>query len=148
MRKPSGTDFHVDADYEVRESGKVVRTEPLGRFTFGRRTMRDMFLIRSEYNRLTNGNYTEDGVPVDIGAWAVATLSVLMVATPDSFDLDKIDPLTDDSWEDKTAGVYTALRAKELHFRTGSAKEVQAGSAGTGGQPSVRVPPSVQPSAD
>lgn len=108
MRKPNGTDFFVEV-------------ENIGRFQFGKRTMRDVFLIRSEYNRLSNGNYTAEGLPVDGGAWAVATLSVLLVSCPDSFDLEKVDPLTDDTWEDKTAAVYTALRAMELSFRKNSA---------------------------
>ena len=104
MRKPSGTDIHVDV-------------EGVGRFTFARRTMRDVFLIRSEYNRLSNGNYDADGIPVDMGAWAVATLFTLLVAAPPEFDLDKVDPLLDDTWEDKTAKVFTSLRDMELSFR-------------------------------
>jgi hypothetical protein len=144
MRKSHGTDFHVDVEW--KRTPKDI--ENLGRFTFGRRTMRDVFLIRSEYNRLTNGNYSENGVPVDGGAWAIATLFVLMVEAPESFDLDKVDPLMDDTWEDKTAAVFTALRAKELGFRPNSGKEVQAASPPTSDKPSVGIPPKVQPGAD
>ena len=143
MRKASGTDFHVDVEWKT--PGGI---ENLGRFTFGRRMMRDVFLIRSEYNRLTNGNYNELGVPVDGGAWAIATLFVLMVEAPESFDLDKVDPLMDDTWEDKTAAVFTALRAKELGFRTNSGKEVQAASPPTSDKSPTRVPAQVQPASN
>jgi hypothetical protein len=112
MRKANGTDFHVDVD-------------GVGRFTFGRRTMRDVFLIRSEYNRLSNGNYNAEGIPVDMGAWAVSTVFVLLVASPAEFDLGTIDPLTDDTWEEKTAKVFNALRDMELSFRKNSPPAVQ-----------------------
>jgi hypothetical protein len=112
MRAASGTDIHVDVD-------------GIGRFTFGRRSMRDVFLIRSEYNRLSNGNYSIDGIPVDMGAWAVATLFVLLVAAPPEFDLATVDPLTDDTWEDKTARVFTSLRDMELSFRKERTPAVQ-----------------------
>lgn len=144
MRKGSGTDFHVDVEWNT--PSKTV--EPIGRFTFGRRTMRDVFLIRSEYNRLSNGNYNDKGIPVDMGAWSIATLSVLTVASPPSFDLDKIDPLTDDTWEDKTAAVFNALRNMELSFRPNSGKEVQAASPSTSDQPPTGVPAPVQPPSD
>jgi hypothetical protein len=104
MRSANGSDFHVDV-------------EGVGRFQFGRRTMRDVFLIRSEYNRLSNGNYSAEGVPVDMGAWAVATINVLLVASPPEFDLTTVDPLMDETWEDKTAKVFTSLRDMELSFR-------------------------------
>ena len=114
MRKSHGTDFHVDVDN-------------IGRFTFGRRTMRDVFLIRGEYNRLSNGNYNEEGLAVDMGCWAIATLSVLMVEAPDTFDLDKVDPLTDDTWEEKAAKVFSSLRDTELSFRPNGKDPVQKG---------------------
>lgn len=130
MRKGQGTDFNVDV-------------ENIGRFIFGRRTMRDVFLIRSEYNRLSNGNYTEDGLAVDLGAWAVATISVLMVSAPTTFDLDKVDPLTDDTWEEKTAEVFTALRAMELSFRPNSGKASEKARESPSEQPPVAIPETV-----
>lgn len=144
MRKGHGNDFHVDVEWKT-PSGAV---EPLGRFTFGRRTMRDVFLIRGEYNRLTNGNYNENGVALDFGAFSIATLSVLMVEAPASFDMDKVDPLLDDTWEDKAAAVFSALRAKELSFRPNRGAEVQAASPPTSDKPSASVPAPVQSRAD
>lgn len=115
MRAPSGTDFQLDV-------------EKIGRFTFGRRKMRDVFLIRAEYNRLTSGDYV-DSMPANLGAWAIATLEVLAVAVPDGFSVnpDAIDPLLEDAnvWENTVADVYTALRAKELSFRPNSPPTVQ-----------------------
>jgi hypothetical protein len=144
MRKGNGTDFHVDVEWKPATGA----AENIGRFTFGRRTMRDTFLIRSEYNRLSNGNYGHNGLPVDIGAWAVATLSVLMVEAPASFDLDKVDPLMDDTWEDKTAAVFDALRAMELSFRPKRGAEVQAASPPTSDKLPTGVPAQVQPAAN
>lgn len=122
MRVEHGTDFTVDV-------------EKLGRFTFGRRKMRDQFLIRGEYNRLTNGDYLEDR-PANLGAWAIATLAVLTVKSPPEFTLDpdKVDPLLDDygAWENQVADVYGALRAKELSFRPDSAPAVQKDGEGVG----------------
>lgn len=144
MRKASGTDFHVDVEWK-KQSGAV---EQLGRFTFGRRTMRDVFLIRGEYSRLTMGNWTESGLAEDLGAFAIATLSVLLVEAPASFDLATVDPLLDDTWEDKTASVFSALRAKELSFRPKRGAEVQAAGPPTSDKPSTGVPAPVQPASD
>lgn len=126
MRKSHGTDFHIDV-------------EGVGRIAFGRRTMRDVFLIRGAYNRLTGGNFDENGIAADLGAWAIATLSVLMVEAPAELDLEKIDPLLDDTWEDKAALVFSALRAKELSFRPKRRAEVQAASPSTSDEPSAGV---------
>src|SRR5207248_4244523 len=82
-RAPLGSDFSLDV------SG-------VGRFTFGRRTQKDKYLIRSQYSQLTNDYWKEDGQPGDMEAWMHATIAVLMVKAPDAFSLDNLDPLLDD----------------------------------------------------
>lgn len=90
----------------------------LGAFVFGRRQQRDTYLIRGEYNRLTGGgNYADDGRINDWLAFAHATILVLMVGCPDSFSLDKLDPLLDDECDAKIMKIFSALREKELSFR-------------------------------
>jgi hypothetical protein len=110
-RTPNASDFHVDVD-------------GIGRFAFGRRTINDTYKIRAAYARLTDGNYDEDGNVGDISAIALVTIRVLLVAQPDGFDIEMLDPLLDDKWEEKIMKVWTALRDKELSFRP---KPTQAG---------------------
>lgn len=119
LRPASKEDFNVDVD-------------GIGGFVFARRQQRDVYRIRGEYNRLTGGNYSEDGTFNDFPALAHATLAVLMVQTPDGFDLDKLDPLTDDSCDEKIMKVFTALREKELSFRPGTGAGSQASGEAAG----------------
>lgn len=106
----------------------TVEVDGIGTFIFARRQMRDTYRIRGEYNKLTGGNYDDDGNFNDLPALAHATLAVLMVQAPDGFDLDALDPLTDDDCDTKIMKVFAALREKELSFRPGS----RAGSEAQG----------------
>jgi hypothetical protein len=117
MRKASGSDFNVDVD-------------GLGRFAFARRTIADTFRIRGEYNRLTSGNVDAEGNMQDYGALAYVTLTVLLVAAPEGFDLDA-DTLEDDSHENKLTKAFFALREKELSFRKGTALASEEEGKGT-----------------
>ncbi len=103
-----------------------VEVDGVGRFTFGRRTPRDVFRIRGEYDNLTGGNYGEGGQFKDWSALAFATIKVLAVQAPDGFDPDKLDPNVDDDWEAKLLRVFTDLREKELSFRPGSGEVSKA----------------------
>ena len=110
----------------------TVEVDGIGTFTFGRRRQRDVYRIRGEYNRLTGGNYAEDGNFNDFPALAHATLAVLMVQAPEGFDLNDLDPLTDDDCDSKILKVFAALREKELSFRPRTRKggEAQGEAAG------------------
>lgn len=103
--------------------------EEFGEFTFGRRTPRDVFKIRGEYARLTDGNFADDGSFGDFTAFAFATIKQMMVAAPSGFDLSKLDPLLDEQWEVKTIRIFQALREKELSFRPGPGEAMQATGA-------------------
>jgi len=106
----------------------TIEVDGVGTFIFGRRRQRDVYRIRGEYNRLTGGgNYDEDGNFADLPALAHATLSVLTVQAPDGFDLDELDPLTEDS-DAKLMKVFMALREKELSFRPRGREESEAES--------------------
>lgn len=106
-----------------------IEVPKIGQFTFGRRTTRDVYRIRGEYNRMTGGSYDADGHYADFSALAFCTLQVLMVQAPDGFDLEKIDPIVDEEWEDRVLKVWTVLREKELSFRPSSGEAGKAAGA-------------------
>lgn len=108
----------------------TVDVEGIGTFHFGRRSPRDVYLIRGEYARLTDGNYDDEGNYADISALGFATIKVLAVRMPDGFNLDSLDPLVDEDWESKVMKVFTALREKELSFRPGSRAASQEAGEG------------------
>lgn len=103
-RDASGSDFYVDV-------------EGIGKFSFARRAMRDVYRIRGLYGSLTDGFYDEVGNFADLSALGYATIKVLVVSQPDGFDIDKLDPLLDDDCDAKVMKVFSALREKELSFR-------------------------------
>lgn len=106
-RNPAPGDFSVEID-------------GIGSFVFGRRTPRDAFRIRGEYDKLTGANYDDDGNMRDVTALAYATVSVMAVSVPDGFDLQKLDPVVNDEWESIVFRVFGGFREKELTFRQGS----------------------------
>lgn len=111
MRIAKETDFKVDV-------------EGYGVFTFGRRTKDDVYRIRSRYAAITESHYDAEGRAADIGALGFVTLKTLMVAGPEGFDLDAIDPLLDDDFDTKILKIFGALRVREAAFNP--AKKVAA----------------------
>lgn len=134
-REAKQSDFHVDV-------------EGIGQFLFARRTMKDQYMIRGEYARLTGGHYDANGNMADLSALGYAILTVLLVEGPRSFDLATLDPLLDDEFDKKIVKIYSALRARELSFRSGPAKGGEGAGAGNGEHVRPVVPPEVQPPAD
>jgi hypothetical protein len=133
-REAKESDFHVDVD-------------GIGQFMFARRTMKDQYMIRGEYARLTGGHYDDEGRIADMSALGYATLTVLLVEGPKSFDVAALDPLLDDDFDKKILKIYSALRAKELSFRPGPATAGEGAGAGNGEHVRPVVPPEVQPPA-
>lgn len=117
MRSPGPGDFSVPV-------------EGIGDFVFGRRTMRDVFRIRGEYNSLTGGFYGHEGEFADVSALAFATLAVMTVHQPPGFDFTKLDPLVDEDCSEKVLKVFAALREKELSFRPGGSAPVETQGQG------------------
>jgi hypothetical protein len=115
MRTANETDFNVDV-------------EGIGRFVFARRTIADGPKIRSRYNVLTEGNYSPEGRMWDTFAFSLVTLQTLMVSSPDTFNLDALDPLMDDDCEKTVVKIASALLAKEQSFR----RKSEQGSEGAG----------------
>lgn len=111
-------------------SDLTVDVEGVGQFIFARRQVRDVYRIRGEYNRLTGGNYDENGDFADISALGYATVKTLLVVAPDDFSLDNIDPLIDENFDEKVMKVFLALREKELSFRPEPGKASQEGGEG------------------
>ena len=134
-RTPGANDFTVEVD-------------GIGSFTFARRQMRDVYRIRGDYNKLTGGNYDEDGNYGDLSALAFVTLSLLIVDAPSGFSLNALDPLVDDNCDEKVVKVFTALREKELSFRVGPAAASEGPGEGAAQQLRAGVSPTVQPTAD
>jgi hypothetical protein len=104
MRTSKETDFNVEV-------------EGFGTFVFGRRTKEDVFKIRSRYNVLTEGFYDENGNCADMAALGLVTLQTLLVSSPETFNLEAMDPIMDDDFEKKIMKVFSALYAKEQSFR-------------------------------
>lgn len=92
----------------------TVDVEGIGTFTFARRKPEDVYRIRARYARLTEDHYTEEGNIADMGALGVVSLQALMVAGPEGFSLEALDPLMSDDWESIVTRIFVALRAKEL----------------------------------
>jgi hypothetical protein len=101
-----------------------VAVEGIGTFIFGRRKPEDVFKIRCRYAVLTESHYTESGAVADLGALGICTIQLLMVAAPEGFDLESLDPLMSDDWESTIARIFLALRAKELTFKPKKAAPV------------------------
>jgi hypothetical protein len=132
-RAAAATDFHLHVD-------------SIGSFTFARRTMRDEMRIAAEYSRFTEG-LTQPSNYLDTMAGWIATLNVLTVSMPHSWDPENMDPFDPES-EEKILKVYSALRVKEGSFRP---KEKAAGEdvrTGDGGAGELLVSPPVPPAAD
>lgn len=115
-RRPQPNDFQVDVD-------------GVGTFVFGRRTMADEIKIQVEYARLIEGVEPTEWLSRVCG-W-ISTLSVLTVRGPDGWDINNMDPLDDEVYQNMLL-VFLALRAKEDSFRRKPGTGSEAGSEGQG----------------
>jgi len=132
-RDIAATDFFVDVP-------------GIGNFSFAQRMMRDEFRIAAEYSRITEGVETPTSWLEIVGGW-MATLKVLTVSAPDGWNLDEMDPLDQESY-DNIRTVHQALRSKEHSFREGKKKGSETKRKGTGEGDGVLVSPEVQPGSD
>lgn len=126
---------------ERRASDYQVTVDGIGVFTFAQRTLRDDIAVAAEYSRLTEGVET----PTDWLAYmsgCIAALKVLTVEAPDGWDLEEIDPLSDDGYA-SIMRVHTAMRSAEARFRG----QPKASGQGNGGDAGVLVQEEVQPDA-
>lgn len=109
------------------------------------RTMRDEIRIAAETSRLTEGVETPSRW-LSAMSEMMATLKVLTVESPESWDLDDMDPLSLDTYQ-KLTEVFGSLRAAEDRFRGVSRKGSEADRPADGGDDSSMVSETVQPSA-
>jgi hypothetical protein len=123
----------------------TVDVEGIGRFIFGKRAMRDQIRIGVIYAELTEG-VTPTPWLETVCTW-IATLRQLMVAAPEDFDIEGLDPLDEDSYA-KLLKVYAELRLKEGSFRRPPTSGGQTSGQGAGGNSGVLVSPEVQPHAN
>ncbi len=91
-----------------------VTVDGLGQFVFGRRTMRDEFAIAAEYSRLTEG-VADARSRLAVLARAFAAIKVLMVSSPNGWDVAELNPGKDASYAQLEA-VFDALLAAEADF--------------------------------
>lgn len=132
-RTPAATDFFVDVP-------------EIGTFSFAYRMIGDEMRIAAEYSRLTEGVATPTAWLTIVAGW-ISALKVLTVAAPAGWDIDRMDPLDEDTY-DKLRKVHTALREQESSFRKDKATAVKAQRPGNGQDAGVLVPPALQPGAD
>lgn len=105
-RRAKINDFNVDVD-------------GIGTFIFAKRTMADEINIQVAYARIIQGAEPTEWLS-RVGGW-ISTLNILTVKAPNGWDIDDMDPLDDDVYENIML-VYLALRAQENSFRTRSGK--------------------------
>lgn len=133
-RQPNKNDFIVEVPGE-------------GRFIFARRSMGDEIAIQREYARHAGG--VEPTVWLATLAEYLSTLSVLTVEAPESWDIDAMDPLDDESYK-RIGRVFAALRERENTFRRKSdpsGKDQRPLPGGDGGSVVPQdVPTSSEPS--
>lgn len=130
-RRPGTRDFSVEV-------------AGLGPFVFAYREMADHIKIEVEFARLTQGVQPTAWL-LAFGEW-MSTLRVLMVKAPNGFDLDMLDPLEEDTF-DNLRLVFRALREKEDSFRKKRTTGSEADRSGAVAEPAVLVPAQVQPVA-
>lgn len=109
QRQPNpATDFTADV-------------EGVGTFTFGKRSLRDVFSISAEYRRLTEMTTAETPEDdfLDAFAQAVSQLKCLIVSGPKGWSPSEIDDMNpfDDATYDNIKLVWGALRKKEATFQ-------------------------------
>jgi|SRR5579862_3081179 len=107
MMKQSASDFVVDV-------------EGVGTFRFAQKNLRIQAMIEAEYSRLTEGL---NDVPEYFQhlASVMAELKVLAVEVPEGWDIDAMDPETDETYQ-RLWTVWGALRDKRAAFRAGTQK--------------------------
>lgn len=115
-RRPQKTDF-------------ILNVEGIGSFTFAKRTMADEIKIQVEYARIIEGVEPTEWLS-RVGGW-ISTLKVLTVRAPEGWDIDDMDPLDENVYENM-ALVYVALRAKEDSFRRKHGAGSEEGSEAQG----------------
>lgn len=126
-------------DYELAVEG-------IGQFKFSRRSLGDELKVQVEYARITEGLMQPTPWLYSLGTW-LSALRVLMVSAPDGWDMEAMDPLDDDTY-DQMKRVYEAMREKEDSFRRKPGKASQATGPGDGQVGGVLVSEAVQPPAE
>lgn len=126
-RLPKKTDFIVDVPDE-------------GRFIFARRSLADEIVIQREYARHAGG--VQPTVWLATLAEYLSTLSVLTVEAPETWNIDEMDPLDDETYK-RIGRVFAALREREDTFRRKPAKNGEGSGPEAGRDGGLVVPQDV-----
>ena len=107
----------------------------VGTFECRRRVMRTAVQIAAEFNRLVEGDPNPPPYFAELCNF-LAYLKVMIVAGPDGWDVDNVDP---ESEAEMTAlrEVYEAMTAEEARFRRDAGAD--PASAGAGPEPADHV---------
>lgn len=133
MRNPGKNDYSVPV-------------EGLGNFTFARRTLNDELRVQAEYSRIIDGVDQPTVWLHSLATW-MSTLRVLMVAGPAGWDLEELDPIEPETF-DQISSVYAAMRAKEDSFRKKPGKGSEVASQADVKDDRVLVSTEVQSTAE
>lgn len=117
MRAASASDF-------------TVQVEDVGTFQVGRRQMKDHLKIQVQYADIVEGVIPTPWLHEL--ATHLSTLRVLVVRSPEGFDLETLDPL-DPATFDRLRKVYAAIAAKEDSFRPGAKAAGEGAGQANGG---------------
>jgi hypothetical protein len=102
MREPSKN------DYSVMVAG-------VGNFIFARRTLGDEISIQVERSKILDGTEHPTDFLWNLAVW-MSALRVLMVKAPADWDLESLDPLEAETF-DQISRVFLEMRNKEDSFR-------------------------------
>lgn len=133
MRNPGNNDYSVTV-------------EGIGTFTFARRKLSDELRVQAEHSRIIDGVDQPTEWLHSLATW-MATLRVLMVTGPAGWDLEELDPIEPETFE-QISSVYAAMRAKENSFRKKSGKGSEGASQADVEDDRVLVSTEVQSTAE
>lgn len=123
-----------------------VTVEGVGTFTFARRKLSDELRVQAEHSRIIDGVEQPTVWLHSLATW-MSTLRVLMVAAPIGWDLEELDPIEPDCFE-QISSVYAAMRVKEDSFRKKSGTGREGASQANREDGGVLVSPEVQSPAE
>jgi len=123
-----------------------IDVEGLGKFQVKHRTQADYFAIEREYSELTGG-ISNPSPMLETFAGVCSTLRVLVVQSPDGWDIDKKDLLLPDTRKE-LIDVFTALRGAEDRFRGIARDKSETSGSGNGEESGLLVSKEVQPTTE
>lgn len=133
MRTPSKNDY-------------AVPVQGIGTFTFSRRTLADEIAIQVERSRILDGVEHPTDFLWNLAVW-ISAIRVLLVSAPAGWDLDAMDPLEPETFE-QISRVFVEMRKKEDSFRRKPGAGGEGAGSGDREDNGLLVSEEVQPPAE